>query len=178
MIKTACLFIFIIILCLSAIAFTDSSDLSDNLENSIKNLSDQAEKYKDELSGQAKTDPNAADRLKKLINEDGRIDGNKYFQQISDNAKDKASEDLAKATLRAISIAADSYSMHNNNQYPADEKDLTGGSPALLERSYCGTTVSGYSYVCNFSKTGYTVTATSDSGMPSYTIRTGGEMTP
>ena len=97
-------------------------------------------------------------------------------------AKMSANDALAKSTIRAISTAAESYGTANNGNYPTNETSLTGASPAYLNKSYCGTTVSGYDFACTFSTSAYTVTATpvtvGTSGTTTYTITTGGVLTP
>ena len=97
-------------------------------------------------------------------------------------AKMSANDALAKATIRAISTAAESFGTANNGNYPANETSLTGASPAYLNKSYCGTTQSGYVIACTFSTSAYSVTATpvtvGTSGTTTYTITTGGVLTP
>ncbi|MBF0489200.1 MAG: hypothetical protein HQL15_01100 [Candidatus Omnitrophica bacterium] len=97
-------------------------------------------------------------------------------------AKMSANDALAKATLRAESTAAESFATSNNGNYPTNEAALTGATPAYLNKSYCGTTVSGYTFACTFAVAGYTITATpvtvGTSGTTTYTIATGGVLTP
>ncbi len=97
-------------------------------------------------------------------------------------AKISANDALAKATLRAISTGAESFGTANNGNYPGNETSLTGASPAYLNKAYCGTTVSGYTFACNFGTAAYTITTTpvtvGTSGTTTYTISTGGVLTP
>ncbi|MBI3601710.1 MAG: hypothetical protein HY209_02290 [Candidatus Omnitrophica bacterium] len=93
-----------------------------------------------------------------------------------------ANDALAKATIRSISTASESYGTANNGNYPTSITSLTGATPPYLNQAYCGTTVSGYDFVCTFNVASYTVTATpvtvGTSGTTTYTISTGGVLTP
>ena len=98
-------------------------------------------------------------------------------------AKLSANDALAKATLRSVSTAAESYGTANVGSYPSDITSLTGATPAYLNAAYCGSTISGYTYACGtMTTTGYSVTATpvtiGSSGTTTYTIVTGGVLTP
>ena len=102
-------------------------------------------------------------------------------------AKMTANDSLAKATLRAMSTAAESFGTANNGSYPANESALTGATPPYLNKAYCagsGTAgIAGYIYSCSgMSSTGYTITATpvnvGSSGTTVETITTGGVLTP
>jgi len=97
-------------------------------------------------------------------------------------AKISANDALAKATIRAISTASESYATSKNGNYPVDITSLTGASPAYLNTAYCGQTLSGYVYSCTFGAASYTVAATpmtvGTSGTTTYTITTGGVLTP
>lgn len=97
-------------------------------------------------------------------------------------AKMSANDALAKATLRAVSTASESYATANSGNYPADETSLTGATPAYLNRSYCGQTMSGFVFACSFTNPTYVVRATpvtiGTSGTTTYTISTGGVLTP
>jgi hypothetical protein len=59
---------------------------------------------------------------------------------------------------------------------------LTGASPAYLNTAYCGTTLSGYTYTCTLAGSSYTVAATpvtvGTTGTTTYTVTTGGVLTP
>lgn len=97
-------------------------------------------------------------------------------------AKLSANDALAKATIRSISTAAESWGTANNGNYPGNIDSLTGATPAYLNSPYCGQTLSGYSYVCTFSAAAYTVVAipvtVNSSGTTTFTIVTGGVLTP
>jgi prepilin-type N-terminal cleavage/methylation domain-containing protein len=104
-------------------------------------------------------------------------------------AKMTANDSLAKATLRAMSTAAESYAANNNGGYPAGGTDtpLTTAVPPYLNEDYCGLSgtagISGYIYNCSgMTSTGYTITATpvaiGSTGTTVETITTGGVLTP
>src|SRR5262249_1198479 len=77
-------------------------------------------------------------------------------------AKMTSNDALAKATLRAMSTAAESYGTANNGNYPAAEANLTGSTPPYLNTAYCANSpIAGYNYSCaGMSTAGYTFTAT------------------
>ena len=103
-------------------------------------------------------------------------------------AKMTANDSLAKATLRAMSTAAESYGTANNGNYPLTESSLTGSTPPFLNTAYCAISQSnssglaGYVYNCTMSSTGYSITATpiaiGSTGSTVETITTGGVLTP
>lgn len=98
-------------------------------------------------------------------------------------AKLSANDALAKATLRSISTAAESFATANNGTYPTAITSLTGATPAYLNSAYCGAgAISGYSYTCTMATNAYTVAATpvtvASSGTTTYTIVTGGVLAP
>jgi prepilin-type N-terminal cleavage/methylation domain-containing protein len=97
-------------------------------------------------------------------------------------AKISSNDTTAQATLRTLSTAAESYGTANNGNYPGAEASLTGATPPYLNKSYCGTTASGYNFVCTFASASYTLIATpvtvGTSGSTTYTMRTGGILTP
>ncbi len=97
-------------------------------------------------------------------------------------AKIVANDALAKATLRSISTASETYVTSNSGAYPGDMTSLTGATPPYLNVASCGSTVSGYTFACGMASTGYTVTATpvtvGTSGTTTYTMTTGGILTP
>jgi type IV pilus assembly protein PilA len=99
-------------------------------------------------------------------------------------ARMTSNDALAKATLRAISTAAESYGTANNGLYPVTEAVLTGATPPYLNTSYCANSpLAGYNYDCTgMNSVGYSVTATpvtyNSSGSTQYTITTGGVLTP
>jgi type IV pilus assembly protein PilA len=104
-------------------------------------------------------------------------------------AKMTSNDALAKATLRAMSTAAESYASAHNGTYPAQETDLTGAVPPYLNTGYCTTSASntppgiaGYLYTCTFTAgTGYSFVAapiSATTGSQTETITTGGVLTP
>jgi prepilin-type N-terminal cleavage/methylation domain-containing protein len=99
-------------------------------------------------------------------------------------AKMTSNDALAKATLRAMSTAAESYGTANNGNYPGNESSLTGATPPYLNTAYCANSpIAGYNYSCaGMSTSGYTFTATpvsvGSTGTTTETITTGGVLTP
>lgn len=91
-----------------------------------------------------------------------------------------ANESAAQATMRTLSTALETYAAANNGVYPDAESDLTGASPAYLNKSYCGQTESGYTYACTLATTSYSLTARpqncTTSGTKSFTMTTGGAL--
>ena len=98
-------------------------------------------------------------------------------------ARMTSNDALAKATLRAISTAAESYSSANNGNYPGDMNSLTTPVPPYLNTNYVANSpIAGYNYAATMSTAGYTVTATpvlaGSTGTTVMTITTGGVLTP
>ena len=98
-------------------------------------------------------------------------------------AKISANDAMAKAALRTMSTASETYGTANNGNYPADMTVLvTGSTPAYVNTNYCGTTVSGYGFTCTMGTGGYTFVATpatvGTTGTTTYTMTTGGILTP
>ena len=99
-------------------------------------------------------------------------------------AKMTSNDALAKATLRALSTAAESYGTANNGNYPPNESALVGATPPYLNTAYCANSpIAGYNYDCTaMSTSGYTIKATplavGSSGSTTETITTGGVLTP
>ena len=99
-------------------------------------------------------------------------------------ARMTSNDSLAKATLRAISTAAESYGTANQGNYPVGITPLTVATPPYLNINYCdGTTRSGYTYSCTgMATSGYTVVATpvlvNSTGSTTETITTGGVLSP
>ena len=97
-------------------------------------------------------------------------------------AKISANDALAKGTLRSLSTASETYATTQSGNYPLNITSLTGASPAFIGTDNCGRTVAGYAYACTFAAGGYTVVATpvtvGTSGTTTYTITTGGVLTP
>ena len=97
-------------------------------------------------------------------------------------AKISANDALAKGTLRSLSTASETFATSSSGNYPGNESSLTGATPPYLNKAYCNTTVSGYTYACTFGAGGYTHTATpvtvGTSGTTTWTISTGGVLSP
>ena len=97
-------------------------------------------------------------------------------------AKISANDALAVSTLRTLSTASETFVTANSGNYPANETLLTGATPPYLNQAYCSTTASGFTYACTMSTSGYTFVATpvnvGNSGTTTYTISTGGILTP
>ena len=94
-----------------------------------------------------------------------------------------ANDAYAKQVLRSMSSACEWYLANSNSTgYPVSEIVLLAAAPPYLNSGYCGTTVSGYAYTCVLDPNGYTVTATpttvGSSGTTTYTVATGGVITP
>jgi len=93
-----------------------------------------------------------------------------------------ANDSLAKARLGELSTAAESYRAAHEGVYPESFSSLTEGNPAFVNSAYCNKTLSGFTFACTFSTGNYTFTATpitvGASGTTTYTILTGGVMTP
>lgn len=97
-------------------------------------------------------------------------------------AKISANDALAKSTLRALSTASETYSTSNAGSYPGAIASLTNATPPYINREFVGETISGFEYSANMSSGSYTFTATPElvgtSGTTTYTITTGGILTP
>lgn len=97
-------------------------------------------------------------------------------------AKISANDALAKSTLRTLSTASETYSTANSGNYPGAITSLTGATPPYINSAYCGTTASGYTFTCAFGSGAYTFTAAptavGTSGTTTYTMTTGGILTP
>ncbi len=97
-------------------------------------------------------------------------------------AKISANDALAKATLRTLSTASETFATSNTGNYPGAEASLTGATPPYINTVYCGQTLSGFTYACTFGAGGYTFTGTpvtvGTSGTTIFTMNTGGILTP
>jgi len=100
-------------------------------------------------------------------------------------ARMTSNDSLAKATLRAISTAAESYGTANQGNYPVGITPLSSATPPFLNKDYCtgAPQLSGYTYDCSgMLSSGYTITATpvlvNSTGSTTETITTGGVLTP
>lgn len=93
-----------------------------------------------------------------------------------------ANNTAAQTTLRTISTSAEMFAAANLGTYPSSEVSLTGATPPYLNRSYCGRAVSGFTFTCVWGSVGYTIVGTpialNSSGSVTYTITTGGVLTP
>ena len=97
-------------------------------------------------------------------------------------AKISANDALAKSTLRSLSTASETFATANTGNYPTDIDSLTGATPPYLNKAYCASVNSGFSFTCAFSAGSYTYVATpvtvGTSGTTTFTITTGGVLTP
>jgi type IV pilus assembly protein PilA len=97
-------------------------------------------------------------------------------------AKMSSNDAVAKATLKAISTATETYNTANMGNYPLDIASLTAAHPPYLNSPYCNQTVSGFAYNCTFNIGDYTIVATpttiGKSGTTTMTITTGGALSP
>ena len=93
-----------------------------------------------------------------------------------------ANDALAKATLRAISTASETFSTINAGNYPEDITSLTGATPPYIQVPYCEQVAAGFTYSCTFSSSSYSYSATpltiDTTGSTTWTITTGGVLTP
>ena len=95
-------------------------------------------------------------------------------------ARRTANEAAAKATVRSLSTAAETYATSHSGAYPADVTALSefiSSAPA-----YCGAAVQGYNYTCTLGTGNYTFTATpvtpGTTGNATYVASTGGVLSP
>jgi len=101
-------------------------------------------------------------------------------------AKISANDALAQTTLKTLSTAAETYGTANNGNYPANVTSLgsTMSTPPYINDDPCdGAAHAGYNFDCSGMTTGgYTLTATpatvGTTGTTTYTITTGGILTP
>jgi prepilin-type N-terminal cleavage/methylation domain-containing protein len=97
-------------------------------------------------------------------------------------AKVSANDAKAKSTLRAISTASETYATFNAGNYPDDITVLLGDTPPYLSQAYCGEEIAGFRYSCEFDAGSYTIMAEplapGDSGTTTFTITTGGVLSP
>lgn len=94
-------------------------------------------------------------------------------------ARISSNDALAQSTLRTLSTAAETFATANQGNYPTAEADLTGANPPYLNESYCGQTMSGYTFTCpTMTTAAYSFVATpvnvGSSGTTVYTMTTGG----
>jgi len=101
-------------------------------------------------------------------------------------ARRTANEAAAKATVRSLSTAAETYSTSHSGTYPASVAELTGfiasGGNYCRDAAGGTTAVQGYNYACTMTAGGYTFVATpvtlNTTGSVTYTASTGGVLTP
>jgi len=100
------------------------------------------------------------------------------------SARITANTAAAKANVRSLSTAAETFSTANNGLYPTDTSTTAGvGLGTFISSAplYCGQTVQGYTYTCTLATTGYTISAapvSAQTGTTTYTATTGGVLTP
>jgi prepilin-type N-terminal cleavage/methylation domain-containing protein len=99
-------------------------------------------------------------------------------------ARITSNDALAKSTLKALSTASETYATAQSGSYPTEITSLTTATPSYINENYCaGTPIAGFNYDCSGMTAGsYTITATpvtvGNSGTTTYTITTGGVLTP
>ena len=71
-------------------------------------------------------------------------------------AKMSANDAAARATLRTLSTASETFATANSGNYPADMTSLTGATPPYVNTNYCGATVAGYTFTCTNAAGSYT----------------------
>ena len=74
-------------------------------------------------------------------------------------ARVSANEALAKATVRTISTAIETYATGNNGKYPISESPLVEGNIPYLSKSYDNQVISGYKYLLKLNTNSYKVVA-------------------
>ncbi|VAW18670.1 hypothetical protein MNBD_BACTEROID05-233 [hydrothermal vent metagenome] len=89
----------------------------------------------------------------------------------------------AVSAIRMFSTASEAFSaVDNNGKYPLNMSSLTGSTPPYINVDYCGQTISGFVYVCTQKLSSYLFIAypvsMGVSGITTYTMRTGGVLTP
>lgn len=97
-------------------------------------------------------------------------------------ARITSNDALAKSTLKTLSTASETYATAQNGNYPTNILSLTSATPPYINENYCSQTISGFTYACTQTVGGYTFTATPSvagtSGTTTFTITTGGVLTP
>lgn len=68
-------------------------------------------------------------------------------------------DELAMSTLRTIAVAAETYTTEHNGDYPLKIEDLTEVDEPFLGEKYCGETIDGFKYECEFAIDGYELVA-------------------
>jgi len=105
------------------------------------------------------------------------LDDSKDAMAIVKRVRMSGNDDLAKSTLRTLSVAAETFATVDG-KYPQKTEDLTEDDEPYLSQGYCGETIAGYKYDCDFSSEGYRFVATpvmiGDAGTKTFIITTGG----
>ncbi len=93
-----------------------------------------------------------------------------------------ANDAATRSNLKGLSTACETFASINSGNYPTEITSLTGPVPPYLGQDYCGASISGFSFTCTFSPAGYTFAAVplaiGSSGSTTFTISTGGVLTP
>ncbi len=100
------------------------------------------------------------------------------------SARRTANTAAAKANVRSLSTAAETFSVAHSGTYPANVTELATFINSA--DSYCGAAgtagIQGYYYACTLAATGYTIVATpvtpGTTGDTVYSATTGGVLTP
>jgi len=94
----------------------------------------------------------------------------------------KLNDVLAQSTLGTLATASETFATLNDGKYPSSIDDISYGEYAYISLSTCDQTISGYSYSCEMSDSGYTFVATpttvGESGTTTYTMTTGAILVP
>ncbi len=98
-------------------------------------------------------------------------------------ARIHANDTAAIKILKAMSTATDLYaSSSGTGNYPADMSSLVAAGPPYITKNYCDTTEVGFAFACTNTTVQYTYVATptavGTTGTTTYTITTGGILSP
>ncbi len=97
-------------------------------------------------------------------------------------ARRTANEAAAKATVRSLSTAAETYSTSHSGSYPGDVTALAEFITSAPNYCNVAAGVQGYAYTCTLASNGYTIVAVptnqGTTGSVTYTATTGGVLTP
>ncbi|OGX27091.1 MAG: hypothetical protein A2787_04815 [Omnitrophica WOR_2 bacterium RIFCSPHIGHO2_01_FULL_48_9] len=88
-----------------------------------------------------------------------------------------ANESSAQATLKAISVALESYANDNGSNYPTNPALLLSANPSYITIDYFSTVNNGYIFTHQIFDHSYLITATplnANSGSQIFSIATGG----
>ena len=160
-------------------AIKGDDDAKKQMIEIINNNSSYSEKEKNE---EIQMLNDAQDYYKKTkeqaTNSSGKTNTNK-FRKLLLEQKAQANNNLAKATLHALSTASESFAKAHQGNFPASIDDLIKSIPPYLFKNYCQSKpLIGFIYHCEFSKEGYILTATpektEDAGSLTFIIKTGG----